>query len=106
MLQEAQQNHPDVGIVFVNQGEHPAVIEQFMEKESLQLRNVVADSKAMLGQLAGSRALPTTLFIDGEGRIIDAHLGELSQAKLASKLEKITQQLDHKRDHDEKVSEE
>lgn len=106
VLQQAQKDYTNVGIVFVNQGEHRAVIEQFMAKESLQLRNMVMDSKAMLGQLAGSRALPTTLFINGKGQIVDAHLGELSSATLASKLEKITQQTDHDFDQGEGVSKE
>ena len=89
VLQQAQQNNPNVGFVFVNQGEHEAVIEQYLSKESLLLENVVADSKAVLGQLAGSRALPTTLFIAADGRIVDAHLGELSSAKLKSKLNRL-----------------
>ena len=89
VLKQAQQNNPNVGFVFVNQGEHEAVIEQYLSKESLLLENVVADSKAVLGQLAGSRALPTTLFIAADGRIVDAHLGELSSAKLKSKLNRL-----------------
>jgi len=37
VLQQAQQNNPNVGFVFVNQGEHEAVIEQYLSKESLLL---------------------------------------------------------------------
>lgn len=90
VLQQAQQDHPNLGFIFVNQGEHEAVIEQYMAKESLLLKNVVADVKAVLGQLVGSRALPTTLFIAADGRIVDAHLGELSSAKLKSKLNRLS----------------
>ncbi|WP_345292365.1 TlpA disulfide reductase family protein [Kangiella marina] len=89
VLQAAQQNTDEIGFIFANQGEHQAVIKQYLDTESLALRNVTADSKALLGQMVGSRALPTTLFIDGQGRIVDAHLGELSHAKLASKLERL-----------------
>ncbi|RDX37032.1 TlpA family protein disulfide reductase [Kangiella sp. HD9-110m-PIT-SAG07] len=91
VLQQAQRQNSDVGFIFVNQGEHPAVIEQFLEQEALQLNNVVADDKAMLGQLIGSRALPTTLFVNEQGELIDAHLGELSRASLAAKLERLKQ---------------
>ncbi|PXF64345.1 TlpA disulfide reductase family protein [Kangiella spongicola] len=91
VLQQAQQENPDTGIIFVNQGEHPAVVEQYLQKESLNLNNTVMDTKAMLGQLVGSRALPTTLFINAKGELVDAHLGELSRASLAAKLERLKQ---------------
>lgn len=89
VLQQAQQENPDMGIIFVNQGEHLAVVEQYLNKESLNLNNTVMDSKAMLAQLVGSRALPTTLFINAKGELVDAHLGELSRASLAAKLERL-----------------
>ena len=91
VLEKAQQDMIEVGFVFVNQGEHQAVVKQFLDKESLTLGNVVVDNKAILGQLIGSRALPTTLFVDANGNLIDAHLGELSGASLAAKLKKLMQ---------------
>ena len=90
-LEQAQRNQPEVGFVFVNQGEHQAVIEQFLRNEGLKLDNMLIDNKAMLGQLVGSRALPTTLFVDKDGKLVDAHLGELSRASLAAKLNKLKQ---------------
>jgi hypothetical protein len=88
-LEQAQKQIPQVGFVFVNQGEHQAVIEQFLRKESLTLDNIVVDNKSMLSQMIGSRALPTTLFVDKDGMLVDAHLGELSRASLAAKLKKL-----------------
>ena len=79
----------DVGFVFVNQGEHRQVIEQFLKQEALALNNVMADARGVLGYQIGSRALPTTLFIDAQGKLVDAHLGELSKASLKAKLEKL-----------------
>ncbi|AUD80117.1 redoxin [Kangiella profundi] len=89
VLQEAQQEMTDVGFVFVNQGEHSEVIEQFLSREDLALGNVMADTRGVLGYQIGSRALPTTLFINAQGELVDAHLGELSKASLKAKLEKI-----------------
>lgn len=89
VLQEAQQTMADVGFVFVNQGEHRQVIEQFLKQEALALNNVMADARGVLGYQIGSRALPTTLFIDAQGKLVDAHLGELSKASLKAKLEKL-----------------
>jgi hypothetical protein len=42
-----------------------------------------------LGQYLGSMALPTTLFFDASGRLVDTHLGALSSASLASKLSRL-----------------
>lgn len=90
VLEEAQQNNSDIGFVFVNQGEHSAVIEQYLQQEALSLENVMADSTGSLGYQVGSRALPTTIFVNARGELVDAHLGELSRASLKAKLEKLT----------------
>ncbi|MHC9511885.1 TlpA family protein disulfide reductase [Kangiella sp. M94] len=89
VLEEAQQTMDGIGFVFVNQGEHSAVIEQYLQQETLQLNNVMADTTGSLGYQVGSRALPTTLFLDAQGQLVDAHLGELSKASLKAKLEKL-----------------
>ena len=89
VLQEAQKTMDDIGFVFVNQGEHSAVIEQYLQRESLLLENVMADARGNLGYQVGSRALPTTLFINAQGQLVDAHLGELSRASLKAKLKKL-----------------
>ena len=52
----------------------------------LQLRNVLLDAKGDAGTALGHRALPTTLFFDAEGRLVDTRLGELSEASLAERL--------------------
>ena len=36
----------------------------------------------------GTRGLPTTLFFNAEGRLIDSHMGELTRASLAGTLRK------------------
>lgn len=89
VLQEAQQNMNNIGFVFVNQGEHSEVIQQYLNREDLALNNVMADSKGVLGYQVGSRALPTTLFVDAQGKLVDAYLGELSKASLKAKLDKL-----------------
>jgi len=50
---------------------------------------VLLDPATSLGREVGSRALPTTLLYDADGRLIDNHLGELSAASLASKLNQL-----------------
>lgn len=89
VLEEAQQTMDGIGFVFVNQGEHSAIIEQYLQQETLLLDNVLADMTGSLGYQVGSRALPTTLFVNAQGQLVDAHLGELSKASLKAKLEKL-----------------
>jgi hypothetical protein len=48
---------------------------------------VLFDASGRLGQAVGSMALPTTLFYQADGRLINSHLGELSQASLARAME-------------------
>lgn len=89
VLEEAQQAHPDITFVFANQREHPETIRSFLEENRLDLNNLYRDDQAQLAQAVGSHGLPTTLFYNAEGKLIDAHMGELSRATLARGLEKI-----------------
>lgn len=89
VLQQAQQNYPEIGFIFVNQGEHHQVVKEYLDRESLKIENMLTDSKGQLGSLIGSRALPTTIFVDEGGVLVDAHLGELSRATLKQKLERL-----------------
>lgn len=89
VLAEAQRLYPQVTFVFANQGEGAGEVRTFLASQTLQLDNVLLDSGGRLGQLVGSRALPTTLFYDAEGRQVGSHLGELSSASLARALETL-----------------
>jgi thioredoxin-like negative regulator of GroEL len=64
-------------------------VQKFLTTSELSLANVLMDPGKKLGQQLGSMALPTTLFFDTNGRLVDTHLGALSSASLASKLIKI-----------------
>ena len=86
VLAAAQQRETGVNFVFVNQGEDGATAQHFLTEGRLGLANVLLDPAAALGREVGSGALPTTLFYDASGQLVDTHLGELSAASLASKL--------------------
>lgn len=89
MLASAQGDYPDVAFIFVNQGEHQEVVQQFLQKQQLDLPLMYFDSQGVVGQTTGSHALPTTLFYDASGVLQHAHLGQLSKASLAHGLEFI-----------------
>lgn len=43
---------------------------------------MLLDPMSTTMKAVGSRGLPTTLFFDAQGRLVDSHLGELSMASL------------------------
>lgn len=89
VLAAAQKRETEVRFVFANQGEDGTTAQHYLDAARLDLANVLLDPGARLGREVGSGALPTTLFYDANGRLIDTHLGELSAASLASKLNQL-----------------
>lgn len=89
VLADAQARRGDVTFAFVNQGEPENVIRDYLRGEDMQLRNVLLDLFSSVSQEAGSRGLPTTLFFDADGRLVDTHMGELSEATLTEKLQRF-----------------
>jgi thiol-disulfide isomerase/thioredoxin len=89
VLAAAQKSDREARFVFVNQGEDGTTARNFLSAARLDLDNVLLDPSAGLGREVGSMALPTTLFYDASGRLVDTHLGELSVAALAGKLKRF-----------------
>ncbi|MDN6179767.1 MAG: TlpA family protein disulfide reductase [Halomonas subglaciescola] len=89
VLEAAQKERTDVLFVFANQGEDEVTIQDFIDQMELELAHVLLDRRGAVGQQVGSAALPTTLFYDAEGKLVDSHLGELSTATLERALERI-----------------
>ena len=89
VLENAQKQRPDVTFLFVNQAESMQSVATYLATQGLELNNVLFDASGRLGQAVGSMALPTTLFYEPSGRLINSHLGELSQASLARAMERF-----------------
>lgn len=89
VLLAARHSEPDVRFLLVNQGEGAAEVAAFLVHQGIAAEDVLLDGGNQLGQLAGSRALPTTLFYDADGRLRHSHLGELSSASLRHALQHI-----------------
>jgi thiol-disulfide isomerase/thioredoxin len=85
-LAEAQQREATVGFLFVNQGESEATVRSYLASLRAPLREVLRDPGSRLGPAVGSRGLPTTLFYDAQGQLVDAHFGVLNAAALESRL--------------------
>lgn len=90
LLQQAQQRWPQVQVVYVNQAEAPAVVQAHLAAQARPPAPVWLDPQAQLGTLAGSRALPTLLFYDAAGHLVDTHVGLLNAAALEVRLQSLS----------------
>lgn len=92
MLVEAQRRLPQVQFVFVDQGENAAIVADYLRRENLAPRHVLIDGNLDVSAHYGVRGYPTTLFLDADGILRDRHMGELSLATLADRLQRIAPQ--------------
>ncbi len=89
VLNEAQQKFPDVQFVFINQGEDAQTIQAYLKKNSIQLKWVLLDLEGITAQQTGMYGLPSTLFFDAQGKLMDTHMGEITHAALHQKIQKL-----------------
>ncbi len=76
--------HSQVPVLLANQGEDEATIRAFLIQQGLADNAVLADPRGELGRTVASPALPTTLFVNAAGEIVDVHAGEISRAALTA----------------------
>lgn len=89
VLAAAQQRERGVSFVFANQREQAGPVIDYLRGGSLKLDNVVLDGSGETGRAVGSSGMPTTLFYDARGRLVDAHVGPVSAATLEAKLARL-----------------
>lgn len=89
VLAAAQQRDKDIRFIFANQGEAAGTVAHFLRTQGLKLDNVLLDPQSATARAVGSSGMPTTLFFDAGGQLVDAHLGAVSNASLAEKIAKI-----------------
>jgi thiol-disulfide isomerase/thioredoxin len=86
VLARAQVEHPDIAFVFANQGESADAVKDYLAAQRLAVHNVLLDGTTILARRTGSGGLPTTLFFNARGELVDRRMGELSPATLAQGL--------------------
>ncbi|MFG6160046.1 prolipoprotein diacylglyceryl transferase family protein [Halomonas sp. 1390] len=89
VLADAQEATPEITFVFLDQGEDPAQVQRFLEHQSLDLDHLLIDPELAFGERVGARVMPTTLFYDADGQLLDTHFGELSRATLNRALDEL-----------------
>ena len=90
VLLQAQMNHPEVNFVFINQGESAQRVQTWLGTRQLPLRNVLLDANQQALPAFKQKGLPTTLFFDAQGQLVDTRTGELSTATLAQRLQTVS----------------
>lgn len=88
-LQRAQQAHPDVNFVFVDQGESADRVRAFLGSARLLLHPVLLDESGRIAREYRRSAVPVTLLFDAAGRLAWAHTGALTPALLDQRLESL-----------------
>ncbi|PLC50877.1 redoxin [Pollutimonas subterranea] len=86
VFEQAQTEFSDAAFVMINQGESAEQAQAFLESENLTLTDVLLDPSSSTMQAMRSRGLPTTLFFDAQGRLVDSHLGEITMPSLKDKM--------------------
>jgi thiol-disulfide isomerase/thioredoxin len=89
VLARAQAAHPEVAFVFANQGEAAEAVKAYLATQRPVVRNVVLDGSSALARSTGAAGLPTTLFFNARGELVDRRMGELSPASLAQGLQSL-----------------
>lgn len=89
VLNQAQTEYKDVQFIFINQGEDISTIQQYMLNNQLHLQHVLLDPEGLTAQSTGMYGLPSTLFFDASGKLIDTHMGEINHAVLDQKVKKL-----------------
>lgn len=87
ILAQAQSDYPGVVFLMVNQGEQAPTVQRFLQQKGLKFDHVLLDPLSEAMQTFGSRGLPTTLFFDANGKLVDSHIGELTAARLKDVVE-------------------
>lgn len=86
LLQETAAANPDIPMLLVNQSEAPSTVRSYLQREGIDPRRVVIDPDGGFASRLGASALPTTLFVNSQGEIVQVHSGEISRAALVSGL--------------------
>ncbi len=90
ILQDAQQKHTDMQFVFINQKESPEKARRFLETQQITIKNSYFDFSGKSAAQLGAYGLPTTLFFNADGELVESHMGELSAATLQHYLAPLT----------------
>jgi thiol-disulfide isomerase/thioredoxin len=87
LFAQAHLRFSNVTFISLNQRESNQTVQQFLQREGLNLQHVLLDSKAEIATNKGLFSLPVTLFYNAEGELVYNHSGEISAAIIQQRIE-------------------
>jgi thiol-disulfide isomerase/thioredoxin len=89
VLAQAQADNRRVDVVFVNQGEVRATVDDYLDSHGIRIANSLLDPGLAVARAVDAAGFPTTLFYDARGRLLARHLGPFSRATFEAALEQF-----------------
>ena len=78
-----------VPVLLVNQGEGSGTVSRHLRQAGISGQSILLDQQGVIAQANQSSALPTTLFVDADGNIVETHVGEISRAMVLAKIAEL-----------------
>lgn len=76
-------------VLLVNQGEPAARVKAFLSLQHIAGDAVLLDATQRVAAATGTRAYPTTIFVNAKGKIVRVHAGEISRAALTAGIREL-----------------
>ena len=89
VLLKAEQQNPDVSFMLINLQENRDTVQQYLRQHQLSFNHILLDSRGDVAAYYGAQGVPATLFFSSDGKLTDAHFGELSHAILLQGLQQV-----------------
>ena len=90
VLAQAQKDFKQINFVMLNQGESAEKVQAYLTKNKFSFQHILLDPQGELAKEMKMFGLPSTLFFNAQGQLVDRHMGELSPAMLQQYLKKIS----------------
>ena len=74
----------------LKQGEDQVTVQDYLRRYDLKFKHVLLDPYGEIPQQMNMFGLPSTLFFNAQGQLVERHMGELSPAMLQQYLKKIS----------------
>lgn len=88
-LAQAEQAHPEVRFLLVNQGESEETVRTWLDREGLTMMHILFDTGMQLPHHYRTAGIPVTLFLHSDGRLAKAHMGEIAPEQISSEIARL-----------------
>lgn len=88
-LLQAEQAHPDVRFLLINQGEGEDRVRAFLDDEGLGFQHLLFDPAMATQRHYRTVGIPVTLFLHADGRLAKAHTGEIAPERIAAEIARL-----------------